>query len=71
MALARVGDAKHDGEFTQDIEINDLRNRYMLTKGSTQQQVSSELLRSEMIAEYYTDCSRDRMLDRNKGYLGA
>ena len=29
----------HDGEFTQDIDINDLRNRYMLTKGSTQQQV--------------------------------
>lgn len=29
----------HDGEFNQDIDINDLRNRYMLTKGSTQQQV--------------------------------
>ena len=29
----------HDGEFTEDIDINDVRNRYMLTKGSTQQQV--------------------------------
>lgn len=29
----------HDGEFTHDIEINDVRNRYMLTKGGTQQQV--------------------------------
>ena len=29
----------HDGEFTQDIDINDVRNRYMLTRGSTQQQV--------------------------------
>lgn len=29
----------HDGEFAQDIDINDVRNRYMLTKGSTQQQV--------------------------------
>ncbi|ELU44376.1 hypothetical protein AG1IA_01593 [Rhizoctonia solani AG-1 IA] len=29
-----------DGPFTHDIEINDLRNRYLLTKGSTQQQVS-------------------------------
>lgn len=29
----------HDGDFTQDIDINDVRNRYMLTKGSTQQQV--------------------------------
>jgi hypothetical protein len=30
----------HDGDFVQDIDINDVRNRYMLTKGSTQQQVS-------------------------------
>ncbi|CAE6416533.1 unnamed protein product [Rhizoctonia solani] len=29
-----------DGPFTHDIEINDLRNRYLLTKGSTQQQAS-------------------------------
>jgi len=29
-----------DGEeFTQDIDINDVRNRYLLTKGSTQEQV--------------------------------
>jgi len=32
----------HDGEFTQDIDINDLRNRYMLTKGSTQQEIHDE-----------------------------
>jgi hypothetical protein len=36
----------HDGEFNQDIDINDLRNRYMLTKGSTQQQVRPSLSRS-------------------------
>ena len=29
----------HDGDFTHDIDINDIRNRYLLTKGSTQQQV--------------------------------
>jgi hypothetical protein len=29
----------HDGDYIQDIDINDVRNRYMLTKGSTQQQV--------------------------------
>ena len=29
----------HDAEYTHDIEINDVRNRYMLTKGGTQQQV--------------------------------
>jgi hypothetical protein len=29
----------HDGDFTHDIDINDVRNRYVLTKGSTQTQV--------------------------------
>ncbi|TRM58718.1 hypothetical protein BD626DRAFT_410132 [Schizophyllum amplum] len=32
----------HDGEFTKDIDINDVRNRYMLTKGTTQQQLHEE-----------------------------
>ncbi|KAH9053186.1 hypothetical protein EDB87DRAFT_1653205 [Lactarius vividus] len=32
----------HDGDFTQDIDINDVRNRYMLTRGSTQQQIHEE-----------------------------
>lgn len=34
----------HDGEFTHDIDINDVRNRYLLTKGATQTQVSSSCL---------------------------
>lgn len=29
----------HDADFTFDIDINDVRNRYMLTKGSTQAEV--------------------------------
>ncbi|KAI0827129.1 hypothetical protein BC628DRAFT_1319093 [Trametes gibbosa] len=32
----------HDGDFTQDIDINDVRNRYLLTKGATQQQIHEE-----------------------------
>ncbi|KAG8757945.1 hypothetical protein FRC14_001128 [Serendipita sp. 396] len=32
----------HDSEFTCDIEINDVRNRYMLTKGATQQEIHAE-----------------------------
>ena len=28
----------HDGDYTHDIDINDVRNRYLLTKGSTQTQ---------------------------------
>ena len=33
----------HDGEFVYDIDINDVRNRYMLTKGITQMNVSALL----------------------------
>ena len=33
----------HDAEFTHDIDINDVRNRYVLTKGSTQSEVCSPL----------------------------
>lgn len=29
----------HDGAFIYDIDINDVRNRYLLTRGSTQEQV--------------------------------
>ncbi|KAF7792071.1 hypothetical protein EIP86_003101 [Pleurotus ostreatoroseus] len=32
----------HDAEFTHDIDINDVRNRYLLTKGSTQTQIHEE-----------------------------
>ncbi|KAF9224167.1 hypothetical protein BS17DRAFT_880164 [Gyrodon lividus] len=32
----------HDAEFTHDIDINDVRNRYMLTKGSTQADIHEE-----------------------------
>lgn len=30
-----------DGDYIQDIEVNDLRNRYLLTKGSTQEMVTN------------------------------
>ncbi|PPQ68456.1 hypothetical protein CVT26_006043 [Gymnopilus dilepis] len=37
------GDTKeNDGEFTHNIDINDVRNRYLLTKGSTQEQIHEE-----------------------------
>ncbi|KAH0836838.1 hypothetical protein J3R83DRAFT_8623 [Lanmaoa asiatica] len=32
----------HDAEFTHDIDINDVRNRYVLTKGSTQAEIHEE-----------------------------
>ena len=30
---------QQDGDFIKDIEVNDLRNRYTLTKGATQKMV--------------------------------
>jgi len=30
-----------DGDYIKDVEINDLRNRYTLTKGSTQKMVNT------------------------------
>ncbi|KAK3493140.1 hypothetical protein B0T13DRAFT_42788 [Neurospora crassa] len=33
-----------DGDFIKDIEVNDLRNRYLLTKGSTQKMVTTPWL---------------------------
>lgn len=30
----------NDGDYIKDIEVNDLRNRYLLTKGSTQKMVN-------------------------------
>ncbi|VDB95651.1 unnamed protein product [Peniophora sp. CBMAI 1063] len=36
------GKDPHDGDFVKDIDINDQRNRYLLTKGSTQQQIHDE-----------------------------
>ena len=38
-AIGSAAKDPHDGDFTHDIDINDVRNRYLLTKGSTQQQV--------------------------------
>lgn len=34
----------NDGDYIKDIEVNDLRNRYLLTKGSTQKMVNLYIL---------------------------
>ncbi|KAI7889544.1 uncharacterized protein EV154DRAFT_514121 [Mucor mucedo] len=36
------GGLKNEGEFVKDIPINDLKNRYMLTRGATQTQIQQE-----------------------------
>lgn len=33
-----------DGDYIKDIEVNDLRNRYTLTKGATQKMVNTDSL---------------------------
>ena len=38
-----------DGDYIRDIEVNDLRNRYTLTKGSTQKTVNTPCVTSPLI----------------------
>lgn len=38
----KYSSGKNDGEFVKDIPINDLKNRYMLTRGATQAQIQRE-----------------------------
>ncbi|KAI0443173.1 hypothetical protein F4803DRAFT_561829 [Xylaria telfairii] len=45
-----------DGDYIKDIEVNDLRNRYLLTKGSTQKMVNN-VLDVTTRGEYYPDKS--------------
>lgn len=40
--LSEAPISKNEGEFVKDITINDLKNRYMLTRGATQTQIQQE-----------------------------
>jgi hypothetical protein len=51
------GKDPYDGEFTHDIDINDLRNRYLLTRGSTQQQVRTPKFLSSHSGSSSEGCS--------------
>ncbi|WVR04658.1 hypothetical protein IAU60_001669 [Kwoniella sp. DSM 27419] len=42
MGTELIKKEKDEGDFVKDIEVNDLRNRYVLTKGSTQKQIEEE-----------------------------
>ncbi|KAK1972134.1 hypothetical protein LY78DRAFT_566550 [Colletotrichum sublineola] len=49
-----------DGDYIKDIEVNDLRNRYLLTKGSTQKMVNTPVLTLQDVTtrgNYYPDKS--------------
>ena len=38
-----------DGDYIKDIEVNDLRNRYTLTKGSTQKMVNIFVIPTDIL----------------------
>lgn len=38
-----------DGDYIKDIEVNDLRNRYTLTKGSTQKMVNTFVISTDIL----------------------
>ena len=38
-----------DGDYIKDIEVNDLRNRYTLTKGSTQKMVNTFVISTDTL----------------------
>lgn len=38
-----------DGDYIKDIEVNDLRNRYTLTKGSTQKMVNTLVIPTDIL----------------------
>ncbi len=45
-----------DGDYIKDIEVNDLRNRYTLTKGSTQKMVNTHVIPTDAVRR--RPCSR-------------
>jgi len=46
-----------DGDYIKDIEVNDLRNRYTLTKGSTQKMVIIPAIPTDTPRPILVDCA--------------
>lgn len=47
-----------DGDYIRDIEVNDLRNRYTLTKGSTQKMVNTPCVNTPLIHQAFFNTYR-------------
>lgn len=43
-----------DGDYIKDIEVNDLRNRYTLTKGATQRMVNISVMSTDIPRHCYS-----------------
>ena len=48
-----------DGDYIKDIEVNDLRNRYTLTKGSTQKMVNTFVMFTDILRRPCREASSD------------
>ena len=57
--LELVQRAPEEGDYIKDIEVNDLRNRYVLTRSATQKQVSEDVT---VISRYPSQWKYWRML---------
>lgn len=47
-----------DGDYIKDIEVNDLKNRYTLTKGSTQKMVNTPCHTADNAGSLHSSCAR-------------
>lgn len=50
-----------DGDYIKDIEVNDLRNRYTLTKGSTQKMVNNSCQSTDTPRHLFRDLQEFRI----------
>lgn len=50
-----------DGDYIKDIEVNDLRNRYTLTKGSTQKMVNTLVISTDTARHLLRQSSKIRI----------
>lgn len=64
--LHEDGEAGADqaGEFVKDIPINDLKNRYMLTRGATQTQIQQETGAGRVFIAFSQETCTDKHYSR-------
>ena len=58
-----------DGDYIRDIEVNDLRNRYTLTKGSTQKMVNTPCVNISLIYQAFITGTRESWLHSPSPFL--
>jgi hypothetical protein len=64
-----AGKDPYDGDFTHDIDINDLRNRYLLTRGTTQTTASISSFGATPESYCSQDTRGNRCFSQHEGNL--